>query len=65
VAGWFRAGISIFVAGAVLQLVLWVVVLGKIESPTSHIWVTFNIVAMLLWITGFLIVSVSRSRQRR
>lgn len=65
VAGWFWVGILIFVIGAVLQIVLWAVVLEEIESPTSHTWVTFNVAAMLLWVTGFLIVSISRSRQRR
>ncbi len=65
VTGWLRVGILIFVVGAVLQIVLWAVVLENIESPTSHTWVTLNIAAMLLWVTGFLTVSISRSRQRR
>lgn len=64
-AGWLRVGISVFTTGAVLQFVLWAVVLEKIESPTSHTWATLNIAAMLLWITGFIIISISRSRQRR
>jgi hypothetical protein len=62
VAEWLKVGISIFTAGAVLELLLAVVAIAKIESPTSHTWVTLTIAAMLLLITGLLVIYISRQR---
>lgn len=64
---WLKVGISIFMAGGVLELLLAAVALAKIESPTSWTWATLTMVAMLLLITGLLIISTSRaaSRQRK
>ena len=64
VVGWFKVGISIFVAGGVLQLVLAVIALVGIESPTSHRWATVSILAWLLLITGSLIIYSVRAGQR-
>jgi len=55
-------GISILTTGGVLELLLAAVALAKIESPTSYTWVTLNIVAILLLMTGLLIIHSSRQR---
>ena len=62
VAIWLKVGISIFTTGAVLELLLAAVALTKIESPTSHTWATLTIVAMLLLMTGLVIIRLSRQR---
>ncbi len=62
--GWLKVGISIFMTGGVLHLVLWAVALAKIESPTSHMWATLSILAWLLLITGSLIIYSARARHR-
>jgi hypothetical protein len=63
VAGWLKVGISIFVTGAVLEVLLATVALAKIESPTSYTWVTLTMVAMLLLATGSIIIHTSRPRK--
>ena len=62
VTGWRKVGISILTTGGVLELLLAAVALAKIESPTSYTWVTLNIVAILLLMTGLLIIHSSRQR---
>lgn len=62
-ARWLKVGISVFVAGAVLELLLAAVAIAKIESPTSYTWATLTVVAMLLLATGSLIIYASRQRK--
>jgi len=63
VAGWLRAGLSVFTIGAVLEFLLIVVALAKIESPTSYTWATLHIAALFLLISGLIIIGVSRKRR--
>jgi len=63
VTGLHKAGIAVFTTGVVLEFVLIVVALAKIESPTSYTWVTLHIAALLLLISGLIIIGVSRQRR--
>jgi hypothetical protein len=63
VTGLHKAGISVFTTGAVSEFILIIVALAKIESPTSYTWATLHIAALLVLISGLIIIGVSRQRK--
>ena len=62
---WLIVGRALIVTGALLIFLLAVVVLVGIESPSSHTWVSLEILGFSLMLSGQLIRLITYANMRR